>query len=347
MEIPCFSNLYSVFLFISLEGIGLSIDDNYSIIQECYPYLASRLFTDRNPRAKKALKAMLGLQEEEMDAPDPNSAMALVQQASLESMNGDDTRMTGFSPKKLAEMTEGFASYTSATGDVDKDKGQAKAAKEFGKLFLDPKGSTLQDIFVDETAKYGDALTRRALRALLVDNAVAKTASSVLKGPKQALERNPQLLDSGFFPSPLRSLLIDRPAALPDLVDSLLATTMEDEKILQTVEELRGVVGQSLTSEASDGSTLVKVSETPRSSVANTVSDFLADSETRSAIVDQLPGVAALSRRLGAGLLRRAAYRTERAHELPEEARRRITEVNRILADAIEPTIDEEDETDS
>eukprot|EP00536_Pseudo-nitzschia_multiseries_P014157 jgi/Psemu1/213874/e_gw1.663.41.1 len=51
--------LYLARAFSTLEGIGLSLDENYSIIQECYPYLASRLFTDRNPRAKKALKAML------------------------------------------------------------------------------------------------------------------------------------------------------------------------------------------------------------------------------------------------------------------------------------------------
>ncbi|KAL3908437.1 MAG: hypothetical protein SGARI_003063, partial [Bacillariaceae sp.] len=146
--------LYLARAFSTLEGIGLSIDDNYSIIQECYPYLASRLFTDRDPRAKKALKTMLGLEAEDDLVHDPNSALALVQQATLEAATHDDARMNGFSPAKLAEMTEGFTSYTSSTGDVDAQKGQAKAAKEFGKLFLDPKGSTLQDIFVEEAAKF-------------------------------------------------------------------------------------------------------------------------------------------------------------------------------------------------
>jgi hypothetical protein len=47
--------------FSTLEGIGLSIDEDYAIVQECYPYLARRLFTDRSPRAKTALRAMLGL----------------------------------------------------------------------------------------------------------------------------------------------------------------------------------------------------------------------------------------------------------------------------------------------
>merc|ERR1719487_913302 len=53
--------LYVARAFSTLEGIGLSINEDYAIVQECYPYLARRLFTDRSPRAKAALRAMLGL----------------------------------------------------------------------------------------------------------------------------------------------------------------------------------------------------------------------------------------------------------------------------------------------
>ena len=53
--------LYVARAFSTLEGIGLSIDENYAIVQECYPYLARRLFTDKSPRAKAALRQMLGL----------------------------------------------------------------------------------------------------------------------------------------------------------------------------------------------------------------------------------------------------------------------------------------------
>jgi predicted unusual protein kinase regulating ubiquinone biosynthesis (AarF/ABC1/UbiB family) len=335
--------LYLARAFSTLEGIGLSIDENYSIIQECYPYLSSRLFTDRNPRAKKALKTMLGLEDEQERMHDPNSALALVQQATLEAATHDGTRLNGFSPAKLAEMTEGFTSYTSSTGDVDAEKGQAKAAKEFGKLFLDPKGSTLQDIFVEEAAKFGDTMTRRALRGLLVDNVAAKAASTILRGPKQALERNKQFAPDFFFNSPLKSLLIDQPAAIPDLVESLLAPTNEDEKIMRTVEELILVINQSLST--SESSSSIPANASPQS-VASTLQDLLANEETRATLVEQLPGVVALSRRLSAGLLRRAAYRTDISHQLPEEARRRIKEVNTVLADAVEPPMVTEEEVD-
>jgi predicted unusual protein kinase regulating ubiquinone biosynthesis (AarF/ABC1/UbiB family) len=51
--------LYVTRAFSTLEGIGLSVDENYSILQECYPYLAKRLMTDNSPRAKAALRNML------------------------------------------------------------------------------------------------------------------------------------------------------------------------------------------------------------------------------------------------------------------------------------------------
>ena len=88
--------LYVSRAFSTLEGIGLSINEDYAILQECYPYLAKRLFTDDSPRAQLALKTML------------YGAGAASQ---------TDTALS-FSPDKLIEMSEGFSSYTSATGST-------------------------------------------------------------------------------------------------------------------------------------------------------------------------------------------------------------------------------------
>merc|ERR1711935_154034 len=73
--------------------------------------------------------------------------------------------------------------------------------------------------------------------------------------------------------------------------------------------------------------------------VLSAVSDLLSDEEARASITEQLPGVVALSRRMGAGLLRRAAYRTEQAHQLPEETRKQLADLNTALADAVEPEL--------
>merc|ERR1719149_68417 len=72
----------------------------------------------------------------------------------------------GLSPAKLVEMASQARSYTAATVDVDADgRGQLEATRELTNILLDPQGSTLQDILVNETAKLGDAAVRRALRA--------------------------------------------------------------------------------------------------------------------------------------------------------------------------------------
>ena len=45
--------------FSVIEGIALRVDPNYSIVQECWPYLARRLLTDDHPRTRAALRQLL------------------------------------------------------------------------------------------------------------------------------------------------------------------------------------------------------------------------------------------------------------------------------------------------
>ena len=152
--------LYVARAFSTLEGIGLSIDENYAIVQECYPYLSKRLFTDNSPRGKAALRAMLGLSEDEM-----SDGLAAVKEGV------GATKSRSLSPKKLLEMTDNFSSYTAATTTVDRDgAGRTAAAQEFAKLLLGKDGSTLQDILVEEVAKFGDATTRSLLRQAFVES---------------------------------------------------------------------------------------------------------------------------------------------------------------------------------
>lgn len=45
--------------FSVIEGIALRVDPTYSIVQECFPYLARRLLTDDHPRTRAALRQLL------------------------------------------------------------------------------------------------------------------------------------------------------------------------------------------------------------------------------------------------------------------------------------------------
>ena len=50
--------LYVARAFSTLEGIGLSANEDYSIVSEAFPYLSQRLLTDDSPRAKAALNSI-------------------------------------------------------------------------------------------------------------------------------------------------------------------------------------------------------------------------------------------------------------------------------------------------
>mmetsp|Transcript_18961 Transcript_18961/g.27784 ORF Transcript_18961/g.27784 Transcript_18961/m.27784 type:complete len:956 (+) Transcript_18961:192-3059(+) len=336
--------LYVARAFSTLEGIGLSIDENYAIVQECYPYLARRLFADSNPRAKKALRAMLGLSEDELLTGNTysQSGLAVVKEGA-----GTSTAAKGgaLSADKLIEMSEGFATYTAATSDVDQDgAGQKAAASEFAKILLDPKGSAIQDILVDETARLGDVVVRAGLRSALVESRAAKAAAAALRRPR----------DSGVSllpPGPLRDALIERPAMLADILDELTATSEEEGRVLASARELTNAIGTrvfendnkegglvrgQIAGQLSDGASSVPSVPSPPM-IPDALKDLLSDEETREAVRKSLPGVATLGRRIGAGLLRRAAYRADVSAVLPQQAKQAFVEGNTALANAIDP----------
>lgn len=51
--------LYTSRAFMTLEGISLQADPDFSIIKSCFPYIAKRLIGDDSPRSQEALRNML------------------------------------------------------------------------------------------------------------------------------------------------------------------------------------------------------------------------------------------------------------------------------------------------
>merc|ERR1712127_828195 len=51
--------LYTSRAFLTLEGISLQADSDYSIIQSCFPYVAKRLIGDDSPRSQAALRDLV------------------------------------------------------------------------------------------------------------------------------------------------------------------------------------------------------------------------------------------------------------------------------------------------
>ena len=234
--------LYVSRAFSTLEGIGLSVNPDYSILQECYPYLSQRLMTDNSPRAKAALRSML-------------------------LGNGPI-----LSPAKLLEMSDGFSSYTEATtnaaaaaggpssGVLADQEGKKIASVALAKLLLSPSGNFIQDILVEGVTKTADALVR---------DRIHKAESSLPGRLLRTLVKTPHTVASRFIPSALRPLAT--PLTLPyDVLSSLSALTkqgQEDQSVLDRISGIETLATTTTITTTSVGAipTYVPIPNTPAS----------------------------------------------------------------------------------
>ena len=144
--------LYTSRAFLTLEGICLQADENYSIIKSCYPYVAKRLLKDDSPRAQAALKELL---------------------------YGAGDRL---SAKRLTDLADGITSYVSSTkgavtiasnGDLKANFADAEKSVELVKigadLILAPNGNVIQNILIDEGVSAINAQLKDSLRLALLD----------------------------------------------------------------------------------------------------------------------------------------------------------------------------------
>lgn len=242
-----------------------------------------------------------------------------------------------FSPAKLMEMSDGFASYTTATASADNSKAASEAASALADVVLDPNGNYLQELLIEEAAKIADAAIRDRFKALK-HSAPGQLIKTVLKTPRDLVYR--------FVPEPLRPLAIG--ATLPYEVASRLvkAAGMDasDEASMMTVTSLWESLKPSLRSQMENGlgmseieapnqpamatkgkapTSIVTASNTQQALSRLDIPSLLPQlrtqitdpkSQFRTTINDpkfrkQLPVIGTLGRRFGAVLLQRAADR--------------------------------------
>ncbi|EKX49226.1 hypothetical protein GUITHDRAFT_175426 [Guillardia theta CCMP2712] len=146
---------YIIRAFTVLEGIGMIADDNYSILQECYPYLARRLVTDSSPRTRVALKEML------------------YGSASASSLN----------VSRLVNLAGGMQKFASST----REDGSA-AVDEALAILLSKEGNYLQELLLEELARLLEALGRQTVSQIFRTPA-GRLATSTLKRQQSIAER--------------------------------------------------------------------------------------------------------------------------------------------------------------
>ena len=191
--------------FATLEGIGLSADADYAILQECFPYLAKRLLSDDSPRARGALRTLLYGQGEELNL------------------------------EQLQKVTQGLESYTTSTASVasstgESDAGRTAALEQIAAVLLAEDGNYVQSLVLREAAVALDAAARSTL---------ASTAAPLARLP--ALPTPPAALAPLLAPL-LLPLQLGQAALELQAVDERDERRLQNLQILSDLTGFSGVV---------------------------------------------------------------------------------------------------------
>jgi len=313
--------------FSVLEGVGLQADPDYAIVQECYPYLAKRLFTDNNPRAQAALQDLL--------YSDSNSDKAEEIQ-----LRQRDARRGTLNVKRLAKLARSFQSYSVSTrygsvagGQVGQKKTEPKAEPaattaspalsssapsgseaglaEIAAILLSEEGNYVQDVMLEETARAIDALVREAAdRVLGRVSPLGTLTESISRGAREegAIGGAWNPLATG---GPLAPLLfpLTVPLSVGNATARALRKSPEDEDVLATLRQLAAEFEDIRETSAKD-----QGAERPQLPPALPSPDDLRMG--LEVLGPLLPGIAATGLRLNARLLNRAANRLAEASRL-------------------------------
>jgi hypothetical protein len=201
--------VYTSRAFGTLEGVSLQSDENFSLIQSSFPYIAKRLVGDDSPRAQSALREMIYGAGEMVDV------------------------------DRLGDLADGFSSYTTTSKNLNKAHADGKdsrakvvqaeaaitLAKDSADVFLDPKGNLVQTLLLEESALAASAQVKDQMKDAFVD------------GPQKFRDSLP-LGIGGFLP----------PLPFEGAVAPFVKKTQTEEKAQLLVEKLVHLVQRSQTS---------------------------------------------------------------------------------------------------
>ena len=229
---------YVLRAFSVLEGIALINDPDYSILQECLPYISQRVLTDNSPRAAAALSSFVySKQQPEDHAAPPVSAHAssssggsLVAPALMASAPSNPP----VDAPRLAKLAAGFTSFSASSGglSLDSEAQLERLAGQIVDLLLARQGSPLQDLLLDEAARLADASTRDLVTRL------ASLSQRITSAP----------------PEPLRAPLITLldPLGVARASAPLLTKYAEDDAVLEAASALTAPLREALPSSSDE-----------------------------------------------------------------------------------------------
>jgi hypothetical protein len=215
--------LYTSRAFLTLEGVSLQADPDYSLIKSCFPYVARRLVADEDPRARKALKDLLYGAGESLDV------KRLTDLADGFSSYTTTTKTLTQQSKALPNgeelvLTTGKKKLSSKSDDRRKRMVEAEAAitlaKDSADILLAPEGNLVQNLLVQESALAASARVKDSLRETLVD------------GPEKFRQSLPLGVGSFLPPLPI------------EMIEPFVRKTPAELKAQELAEKLSSLVPQ-------------------------------------------------------------------------------------------------------
>jgi predicted unusual protein kinase regulating ubiquinone biosynthesis (AarF/ABC1/UbiB family) len=370
--------LYVARAFSTLEGIGLSGNEDYSIVSEAFPYLSRRLLTDTSPRAKAALRSMVyGSEDKDASNATPNFGKMLSIGEGFTSYSTAtaevpaEAKLMGGGGLGAATMQNSGGDGKTSTADSKSTPPDTDAATEgLIDLLLSADGNYVQELLLEEAAKLADAAVRDSI-AQAGTSAPINALADALRAPKQwAQSTLGQLPLPGPFKAAMDAALM--PATVLDeisrLVPTLARTSESDQDALKSfgdlwdkfntrsadTDDVVAMGSDAAPEQSTSGNGVLPTFELPPALAtvqtnAGPLLEQLADEDSR--LRQRLPLIGTLSRRFGAILLRRVARRLEEdgsgpnAPSLARGLAARAAEADRSLADIIEPVqLDEEED---
>jgi predicted unusual protein kinase regulating ubiquinone biosynthesis (AarF/ABC1/UbiB family) len=163
--------------FGTLEGLGLSVDANYAIIDECFPYVARRMLADDSPRMRAALQSFVYGGGDRLKVSRVRSIAAGF--SDFTNNMGETETVAAEAAAALAARADGAgpaATSAAATESVNTPPGSSRnvpgalgtsgqtdaATRDALALVFSAEGNYLQEILVDEAVRAADALARGA-----------------------------------------------------------------------------------------------------------------------------------------------------------------------------------------
>ena len=137
--------------FGTLEGLGLSVDENYAIVDECFPYVARRMLADDSPRMRAALRSFVY---------GGGDRLKISRVRSVAAGFGDFTN--NMDEAVTAEVREDDKSAFVRTAEKEQQSTVDAATRDALALVFSAEGNYLQEILVEECVRAADALSRGA-----------------------------------------------------------------------------------------------------------------------------------------------------------------------------------------